>query len=73
MVAKQAKKVASNAAAKKVKLTLVKSLNRRPERTRATVEGLGLRRLHSTSEIALTPENQGMITAVKYLLKVEEI
>ena len=60
-------------AVKKAKLTLVKSLNRRPERTRATVVGLGLRRLHSTAEVLLTPENQGMITKVEYLLKVEEI
>jgi large subunit ribosomal protein L30 len=60
-------------AVKQAKLTLIKSLNRRTERTQATVSGLGLRRLHSSVVVPLTPENQGMITKVEYLLKVEEI
>lgn len=60
-------------AVKQAKLTLIKSLNRRTERTQATVSGLGLRRLHSSVIVPLTPENQGMITKVEYLLKVEEI
>ncbi|MSP53727.1 MAG: 50S ribosomal protein L30 [Gammaproteobacteria bacterium] len=70
MTVKEVKKVA----AKKVKLTLIKSLNRRTERTRATVAGLGLgARCHQSVEVTVTPEIQGMITKVEYLLKIEEI
>lgn len=60
-------------AVKEVKLTLVRSLNRRPEKTRASVRGLGLRRMHHSVTVPLTPENQGMINKVEYLLKVEEV
>lgn len=58
---------------KKVKLTLVRSLNRRTEKTRANVRGLGLRRMHHSVVVELTPENKGMIDKVEYLLKVEEV
>jgi large subunit ribosomal protein L30 len=60
-------------AVKNVKLTLVRSLNRRTEKTRASVRGLGLRRMHHSKVVALTPENKGMIDKVAYLLKVEEV
>jgi large subunit ribosomal protein L30 len=60
-------------AVKNVKVTLVRSLNRRTEKTKASVKGLGLRRMHHSVVVPLTPENQGMINKVEYLLKVEEV
>ena len=54
-----------------VKVTLVKSVIGRIEAHRATVKGLGLRRMHHTVELQETPAIRGMINAVGYLLKVE--
>lgn len=56
---------------KKVKVTLVKSLIGTKESHRATVRGLGLRRLNSSSELEDTPSVRGMINKVSYLLKCE--
>ncbi len=58
-------------AEKKVKVTLVKSLIGTKETHRATVRGLGLRRLNSSSELEDTPAVRGMINKVSYLLKCE--
>jgi len=54
-----------------IKVTLVKSVIGRIEAHRATVKGLGLRRMHHTVELQETPAIRGMINAVGYLLKVE--
>ena len=56
---------------KKVKVTLVKSLIGTKQSHRATVRGLGLRRLNSSAELQDTPAVRGMINRVNYLLKVE--
>ena len=58
-------------AEKKVKVTLVKSLIGTKESHRATVRGLGLRRINSSSELQDTPAVRGMINKVSYLLKCE--
>ncbi len=58
-------------AAKTLKVTLVKSLIGRKQDHRATVRGLGLRRLHHTVVLEDTPAVRGMVTKVSYLLKVE--
>ncbi|MBK7355189.1 50S ribosomal protein L30 [Propionivibrio sp.] len=58
-------------AEKKVKITLVKSLIGTKQSHRATVRGLGLRRLNSSSELQDTPAVRGMINKVSYLLKCE--
>lgn len=58
---------------KSVKLTLMGSLIRRTERVQATVRGLGLRHRHHSRVVPLTPENEGMINKVSYLLKIEEV
>ncbi len=58
-------------AEKNVKVTLVKSLIGTKESHRATVRGLGLRRLNSSSELQDTPAVRGMINKVSYLLKCE--
>ena len=69
-----AKKVAKPAAEKvgsTVKVTLVRSVIGRIEAHKASVRGLGLRRMHHTVELQDTPAVRGMINAVGYLLKVE--
>ena len=58
-------------AEKKIKVTLIKSVIGTKESHRATVRGLGLRRLNSSSELEDTPAVRGMINKVSYLLKWE--
>ncbi len=59
------------AKANTVKVTLIKSVIGRLGSHRATVKGLGLRRMHHTVELQDTPAIRGMINKVNYLLKVE--
>ena len=56
---------------KKIKVTLVKSVIGTKQSHRATVRGLGLRRLNHSVELQDTPEVRGMINKVSYLLKWE--
>jgi len=56
---------------KKLKVTLVKSVIGTKQSHRATVRGLGLRRLNHTVELQDTPQVRGMINKVSYLLKCE--
>ena len=53
-----------------IKVKLVKGLIGTPESHRATVRGLGLRRVNSVSELEDTPAVRGMINKVSYLVKV---
>ena len=55
---------------KTVTVQLVKSINGTRESHRATVRGLGLRRMNSTSTLEDTPAVRGMINKVSYLVKV---
>ena len=55
----------------KLKVTLVKSVIGTKQSHRATVRGLGLRRMHHTVELADTPEIRGMVNKVSYLIKCE--
>jgi large subunit ribosomal protein L30 len=59
------------AQAKTLKVTLVKSINGTKQSHRATVRGLGLRRMHHTVELEDTPAVRGMINKVYYLVKCE--
>ncbi|AFG36673.1 50S ribosomal protein L30 [Spirochaeta africana] len=60
-------------AAKKVKITLVRStIGRKPEHKR-TVRSLGLKRIGSTVEQELNPAIQGMIDSVSFMVNVEEL
>lgn len=64
-------KTAANSAGKTVKVTLVRSLiGTRPEH-RASVRGLGLRRINHTVELADNPAVRGMIKKVSYLVRCE--
>lgn len=56
---------------KKIKVTLVKSVIGTKQDHRATVKGLGLRRINHTVELQDTPAVRGMIHKVSYLLKCE--
>ena len=56
--------------AKTVKVKLVMGLIGTRESHRATVRGLGLRRVNSVSELQDTPSVRGMINKVSYLVKV---
>ncbi|MDR2244938.1 MAG: 50S ribosomal protein L30 [Burkholderiales bacterium] len=60
------------AAAKKVKVTLVKGLSGTRKDHRETVRGLGLKWTNHTVELVDTPSVRGMINKVGYLLKVAE-
>lgn len=55
---------------KKIKVTQVRSLIGTKAEHRASVRGLGLRRIRHTVEVADTPANRGMINKVSYLVKV---
>jgi large subunit ribosomal protein L30 len=61
----------SKSSGKTLKVTLVKSTIGTMRRHRATVLGLGLRRINHTVEVADTPAIRGMINQVSYLLKCE--
>jgi large subunit ribosomal protein L30 len=69
-----ARKPAAQAAAKdgkRVRVTLVRGLVGTRESHRATVRGLGLRRINHTVELEDTPAVRGMINKVAYLVKCE--
>ncbi len=53
-----------------VKVQLVRSPIGTKESHRATVRGLGLRKLNSVSELQDTPAVRGMINKISYLVKV---
>ena len=56
---------------KTVKVTLVKSPIGTGAKDRATLLGLGLKKLHQTRELEDTPAVRGMITKVAFLVRVE--
>ena len=60
------------AAEKRLKLTLVRSLNGRLKSHKACARGLGIRKMHNAVEVIDTPENRGMINKISYMLKVED-
>lgn len=55
-----------------VKVTLTKSVIGEKPKTRATVEGLGLKRIHQTVEQVDSPSLRGMLAKVSHLVEVEE-
>lgn len=59
--------------AKKIRVTLVRSvIGQKPEK-KATVRSLGLKKIGSTVEHEATEAIFGMVAAVSHLVKVEEI
>lgn len=57
---------------KTVKVTLKRSPIGEKPKTRATVEGLGLKRIHQSIEQPDSPTLRGMIAKVRHLVEVEE-
>ncbi len=53
-----------------IRVQLVRSPIACQESHRATVRGLGLRKIRSISELVDTPEVRGMINKISYLVKV---
>ena len=55
-----------------VKVTQIRSPIGRPSDQRATLVGLGLNKMHKTSELEDTPSVRGMIDKVHHLVRVDE-
>ncbi|KKA44802.1 MULTISPECIES: 50S ribosomal protein L30 [Salinivibrio] len=58
--------------AKTIKVTQTRSAIGRLPKHKATLRGLGLRRINHTVELEDTPCVRGMINKVNYMVKVEE-
>jgi large subunit ribosomal protein L30 len=57
----------------KLKITLVRSINKAKKNQVATVKALGLKKIRSYVEQQDNPQIRGMIKVVSHLVKVEEI
>jgi len=64
--------MSSNTSSGTVKVRWVKSMIGYDRKQRATLRGLGFRRLNQTVEREDTPSVRGMINAVTHLVVVEE-
>ena len=58
---------------KKIKITQIKSAIGYRQRTKDTLLALGIRKMNSSVVKINTPAIQGMVTAVKHLVKVEKL
>jgi large subunit ribosomal protein L30 len=58
--------------AKTIKVTQLRSSIGRLPAHRASIKGLGLRRIRHTVELEDTPSVRGMINQVHYMIKVED-
>jgi len=67
-----AKKAATEASGRRLKVTLIRSTIGFNETQFKTVQGMGLRKLHSTVDLPDTPETRGMIHKVRHLVTVAE-
>jgi large subunit ribosomal protein L30 len=56
---------------KKIKVTLLKSLAGTRRDHRATVYGLGLKKVNQVAELVDTPAVRGMINKVNYLVRID--
>lgn len=57
----------------KLRVTLIKSPIGHTRQTRATMRALGLHRIGETVEIADSPALRGMVRAIRFLLRTEEL
>lgn len=64
---------AAHRAKKMLKITLRHSTIGSPKTQRATVEALGLGRLHKTVLLPDNPQTRGMVRKVVHLVDVEEV
>ena len=63
---------AKKEAAKTLKITLIKATIGQVPKNRATVEAMGLRKLHQTVELPDNASTRGQIQKVRHMVKVEE-
>ena len=56
----------------KLKITLTGSIHGQLQTIRASVHGLGLRRIRDSRVVIDTPANRGMIRTAQHLLRVEQ-
>ena len=56
----------------KIVITQVRSAINRPARQKATIQALGIKKLHNPVEHEATPQILGMVRKVLHLVKVEE-
>ena len=64
--------MAKQAGGKMLKITLEKSVICCNKSQKATVQGMGLRRIGHTIELSDTPATRGMIHKVRHLVEVAE-
>jgi large subunit ribosomal protein L30 len=64
------KKAARSGSGGKIRVKMIGSLIGCPEKQRATVRGLGLRRLHQVVERLDTPEIRGMVKKIPHLVAI---
>lgn len=57
---------------KTVRVTLTRSVIGEKPKTRATVEGLGLRKINQTAEHLDSPGLRGMLAKVDHLVEIED-
>jgi large subunit ribosomal protein L30 len=57
----------------KLKVTQVKSVIKRYEKQKLTIEALGLGRPNFINVLPDNPQTRGMLEVVKHLVKIEEI
>lgn len=56
----------------KLKITMIKSMNGRPEKHRRVLRSMGFRKMHQAVELPDNPATRGMIAKVAHMVKVEE-
>ncbi|MFY0606316.1 MAG: 50S ribosomal protein L30 [Cyclobacteriaceae bacterium] len=57
----------------KVLITQTRSIIKRPERQKRTIEALGLGKINRSVEKELNPQISGMISKVQHLIDVKEL
>ncbi len=57
----------------KVLITQTRSIIKRPQRQKRTIEALGLGKINRSVEKELTPQIAGMINKVQHLIDVKEL
>lgn len=57
----------------KIRITQVRSKNRKSERQRRTLEALGIHRMHQSVEHEATPQILGMVEKIRHLVRTEQI
>ena len=55
-----------------IKITQIKSAIDRSKRQKATIQALGIKRLHSPVVKEVNPQIMGMVAKVRHLITVEE-